>query len=557
MTDAAISSPASANALVATTPTAIIPVTAWSSSFRRFMTQPAVQRAMPMMALVIVAGLVALAWSLVSAPDQRAISDGASESDRAAMAEALQQSGIAYAVDQDSGALTVGDDDYHQARMMLAAQGLPKGTATADEAIGSISMGSSRAVEAERLRLAREQDLARTIEAIEVVRSARVHVAESTRSAFVRASEGPAASVMVSLFPGRALSDAQVRGIVHLVASSQPNLSPDRVSLIDQNGNLLSGGGDGSAGNVSQAQIAAQTQVQGQYRQSIMALLTPILGEGNFTAEVHVDLDFAEVQATREGYPAEPRALRSEQGQMSTEAGVAAEGGVPGGLSNTPPPASTLSETPPANATASALGALGESRRTENYARNFAVTREVSVTRQQSPVVRRVTVAIAVRNVPGARGRSAQELGALDRLVKGAVGYDEARGDAVAIDARAFVAPTVVEESWMDSPWIKFAGRNLAAVIVCALLIFGLGRPLLKRAMSPPTIAPNAAGFEVAHGERPGEERPSLSSISLDLIEANRDFETRAGLIRGFVRQDPARAALVVRDLISSEERGA
>lgn len=531
------------------------PIADWQARAHLFLGQPAIQRAMPAMAAATIAGIVALAWITLSSPAQRPVSGNASEADRAAMSEALQQSGIEYSVDSGTGALMVAEDDYYQARMFLAAQGLPKGATTATELMDAIPMGASRAVEAERLRQSREQDLARTIEAIDVVRSARVHIAEPSRSAFIRSSSGPAASVMVALYPGRVLSDEQERGIVQLVSGSQPNLDPARVSLIDQNGALLSGGPNNGLGNIAQSQLAAQIAAQQEYRQSIIALLTPVLGEGNFTTEVHVDLDFAEVQATREGYPTEPRALRSEEGEMSTENGSANVGGIPGALSNQPPPPSSVTSQPSPTATSSTT-ASGENRRTENYSRNFAVSREVSVTHQQSPSIRRVTVAVVVRNAPNARGRSAQELSALERLVKGAVGFDEARGDSVALDARAFTPPVQIEQSWMDSPWVMSAARNGAALLVCILLIFFIGRPLLKRSKNLASSGgqPALIGLSGAHNSN-ANERASLSSISLELIEANRDFETRAGLVRGFVRQDPARAALVVRDLISSDTK--
>ncbi len=193
----------------------------------------------------------------------------------------------------------------------------------------------------------------------------------------------------------------------------------------------------------------------------------------------------------------------------------------------------------------------GQGRRTENYSRDFALGREVSVTRQHAPVVRRVTVAIAVRKT-GAR-RSNQEMQALERLVQSAVGYDLQRGDVVTIDARSFAPVASEESSWMDNPWLAVLLRNLAAIVVCAMIIFGLGRPLLKwRAATKDHAAVALSNAPLGASRSAHSETQSLTKISLDLIDANRDFETRASLIRGFVRQDPARAAVVVRDLIGT-----
>ena len=202
--------------------------------------------------------------------------------------------------------------------MLLAGQGLPKSAPDGQTVMQDLPLGASRAVEGERIRASRQLDLARTIEAIDAVRSARIHIAESGQSAFVRDRAAPGASVMLTLEGGRTLSDGQVQAIVHLVASSVPGLNPEGVSVVDQNGRLLSsagGGGNGATG-VSERQIAVQQAVEDRYRQAIATLLTPIVGAGNFTAEVHADLDFSQVEASREAYPEASRALRAEQGTV-------------------------------------------------------------------------------------------------------------------------------------------------------------------------------------------------------------------------------------------------
>ena len=275
--------------------------------------------------------------------------------------------------------------------------------------ITSMPLGASRAVETERIRGAREQDLARTIEAIDVVQTARVHLAVQQPSVFVRERPNAAASVMLTLAAGRSLGDSQVQAIVNLVASSVPGLTPDGVSVIDQNGRLLSRtAGDGASG-ASERQLAAQNAVEDRYRRAIAAILTPIVGAENFTAEVHADIDFSEVQSTREGFPENQRALRSEEGQLSTEGGpgtpgvTAPAGGIPGALVQH----AAARRPGRRDAAGRARGAgrsecaghgrrRGRSRRRaaaarENYNRNFALGREVSVTRQQTGAVSRVS----------------------------------------------------------------------------------------------------------------------------------------------------------------------
>jgi flagellar M-ring protein FliF len=281
-----------------------------------------------------------------SAAPGRQLFHGLPDNDKAAVAEALKSAGIGYSIDRDTGALTVPEDEYHQAKMLLASQGLPKSAPDSAEMISSMPLGASRAVESERLRSARELDLARTIEAIDAVQTARVHLALEQPSAFLRERAKPAASIMLTLAGGRTLSDSQVQAIVHLAASSVPGMSPDGVSVADQNGRLLSSKNDGGLSGETERQVTMQARIEERYRQSIETLLTPILGAGNFTAQVHADVDFSETQATREGFPKESSTLRTEEGAVTLDGGQpgATAGGIPAPCptSPLPPPRSRL-----------------------------------------------------------------------------------------------------------------------------------------------------------------------------------------------------------------------
>ena len=490
------------------------------------------------------------------------------------MVEALTTAGVRNSINRDTGAITVSDDDYHRARMLLASQGLPRGGQESADVLTAMPLGSSRAVETERIRSAREADLARTIEAIDAVQSARVHLAVEQPSVFVREHARTAASVMLTLTAGRSLGDNQVQAIVNLVASSVPGLAPEGVSVVDQNGRLLShAGGDGATG-ASERQLAVQTQIEDRYRQAITSLLAPILGADNFTTEVHAEMDFSEVQSTREGFPENQRALTSEQGQVSTEgatpgfSSTATAGGIPGALSNQPPAASQIAAAPggavstqpqqgPATAASAATG-----NRSENYNRDFAVGREVSVTHQQTGTLKRLSVAVALRN-PDGRPRGLREIQQLEELVKGAVGFDQARGDVVAINSRTFATAEEPTASWWEASWVSMVARNLTALVVAGLLIFGLGKPLLKKGTA--MLANRAENRSNGRSRVSGEIATALADrsrsdhdmkVSLEMIEATRDYEARAALIRAFVRQDPARAALVVRDLIRTDAGG-
>jgi flagellar M-ring protein FliF len=529
--------------------------------------QPAVAKSLPAVGFVALIALAVLLWMSFSAAPGRTLFAGLDDADKAAVAEALEGAGISHKIDSGTGALTVSEDDYHQARMLLAGQGLPRSAPDGNQMMDDLPLGASRAVEGERIRSARQSDLARTIEAIDAVRTARIHIADSNQSVFVRDRAAPAASVMLTLQPGRTLSEGQVQAIVHLVASSIPGLNPEGVSVVDQNGRLLSraGGGDTATGE-SERQISIQQTIEERYRQAIATLLTPIVGAGNFTAEVHADMDFSQSEASREAYPEANRTLRAEQGTTSTESGTGSSvGGIPGALSDQAPPPATTSATPDpltAQAPAGAVAAPQESRRNEQYNRSYAVGREISVTRNQTGTVKRLSVAVAIRNAEGARPLTRDELQSMENLVRGAVGFSQERGDVVAITARAFATEEAAATSWWQEAWLSPVVRSLVGLIVALAVVFGLGRPLLKKLSAAAAKRADArprgeVGKEIAAAIADQAKGDPATRVTIDMIEAAPSYESRASLIRSFVRQDPARAALVVRDLIRADTKGA
>jgi flagellar M-ring protein FliF len=514
--------------------------------------QPAVRQALPALALTGALGLAALTYFALSTPAQAPLFQGLAEADKAAVADALQSSGISYSLDPGTGAISVDAGKLHEARMLLAGQGLPKAQPTGDAMMASLPMGSSRAVEGETLRGAREADLARTIEAIDAVKTARVHLATPEASVFVRESKEPAASVMLTLQQGRSLSAAQVRAIRHLVASSVPNMSAEDVSVIDQSGALLSSDQTSADDRMFQLQM----QMEQRYREAVIALLTPIAGPGNFSVEVHADVDTSESQSTRETYPENDRALRSEEGNKSVSgAADAAAGGIPGAMANQPPPANAVVDQPPE------AGAAGTSpgQSEETYNRSFDVGREIAVTHSPQGALRRLSVAVALRDGKGAQKRTPAEIAALENLVKGAVGFKTERGDVVAISARPFAEEAEVVVNFWDEPWFFPLVQQVGAVLGALLAFFIIGRPLVKAVK-----ARMAASKELAETEqklmqaaaRQQASRPANGTVTIDMIESAPSYEARATLVRAFVRQDPQRAALVVRQMLGKPSNG-
>lgn len=551
---------------------------------RSLASQPAVARSLPALGALAALGIAVLMWMAFSAAPSRHLFDGLADADKAAVVSALDASGIHYNIDSGSGAVSVSDDDYYRAKMLLASQGLPKGAPDGNSLISSLPMGASRAVENERLRGAKEVDLARSIEAIDAVKTARVHLAVETPSVFVRDRAERAASVILTLAPGRVLGAEQVQAIVHLVASSVPGLAPESVSVIDQNGTLLSSGSADPASAASDRQVAVQAKVEERYRQTLSELLTPIVGAGNFTAEVHADLDFSESQATRETFPKDATVLRSEEGSWTSADGKTSAVGIPGALSNQVPTATTVAAAPggqldPASQQPAVGGLPTVGKSAENYTRSFATGREVSVSRQAPGAVRRLSVAVALRQPDGGT-RSKQELADIDALVKGAIGFDQQRGDVVALNARTFAPVQDDPLGWWDASWVSLLARNLSALGIAALMILGVARPLMRKGglpflgkLTPALAAPArstlpaaiAAQAQSHAGEAPaatteaamaeGEHRePDPADITLKMIETAPSYEARAVLIRNFVRQNPDRAALVLRDLLREDK---
>ena len=509
---------------------------------RAFIEQPAVKRSLPAVGTASAVALAALAWWSFQTPPQRSLFEGLTDADKSAVVSALQASGIGYSIDPSTGAVEVGEGDLQRARILLAGQGLPKAAPAGDALVANLPLGSSRAVEGETLRAAHEADLARTIEAIDSIKTARVHLATSDPSPFVRDERPAAASVMLTMQPGRTLSEAQVRAVRQLVASSVSGLSPGDVSVVDQSGALMSHEGSSS----DDRNFELQLQAEGRYRQALATLLIPMLGAGNYTAEVHADIDQSESQSTRESYPKDDKALRSEQGNKTSAAGTAGAPavGIPGALSNQPPPASQASNTPPSQQQPAA-GGQADNQSTETYSRSFDVGREISVTHQPEGRLRRLSVAVALNDAD--KKRTPAEIAAIESLVKGAVGFDGTRGDLVVVTSRPF-AP--VEEStihFWDSAWFLPLLRQAGALVAALLAFLFIGRPLMK---SLPKDASQSVSTDGEAAEAAGERQHP--TVTLDMIETAPSYEARADLVRNFVRQDREKAAMVVRQLVET-----
>ncbi len=553
-------------------------VSGFMGSIQSFVQQPAIARAMPLIILSAVLVAALSAWLVLREPAQRDLFRGLPDNDKSAVMQALQSANIPYQVDETSGTLTVSNEDYHAAKIELAGQGLPRTAPSGDTVMSSMPMGASRAVESEKLRTAREMDLARSIEALDNVISARVHLAVEQPSIFLRDRNEPAASVILQLSGATKLDERQTTAILNLVASSVPGLDASNVSVIDQNGRLLSSRDDENSKN-NDTQLKIKAAIEDRYRQSLASLLTPIVGPGNFVAEVTADVNFDEKQATSEIYPADGSVLRSEQGMRSEEpVGGPQVGGIPGALANRPPAAAEFEDQPGGEEEQGAQQT--EPRKTsEEYQRNFELAREIAITNQATGQVSRLSVAVAIDDKALKDTKSPKEIQEIEKLVKGTIGFNAERGDQIAVSARQFrpVTEKEAEEAFYESPWFAIIARNVTALVVSLLIIFLIARPILKKWLSAEknlkaNMAANSAAIPAdlmmqnrslpgavptnadARGSGGQAAQINGSQVTIDMIQAAPSYQERALLTQSFVKQNPDHAALVVKELLKESD---
>ncbi len=533
--------------------------------------QPALRRAMPAILMLAVAVLAVGGWLLLREPARTVLFPGLAEADKARVMDVLGSAGIKATVDSVTGQVEVPTGDYHRARMQLAAQGLPQSLPSANDVLTELPMGASRSVEGARLRQAQELDLARSIQEISSIAQARVHLALPEKSAFLRDTQPPKASVFVQLAPGRVLEASQVEAIVNLVATSVPGMARGDVSVVDQMGRLLSRGSDDPAAQVSDRQLQHRLEVEKLYRERIEALLTPIAGPGNLSVQVTVDMDFTQSQITEERVDPAATALRSEQSEL-VESSEPPARGIPGAVANAPPNQADLVPAGEATGAQPLAGAI--TSRSSGTTRNYEVSRTVETTQPATAQITRISAAILMRAMPPA---APVEEGAppapllpddlradLEKLAQSAIGFDANRGDTITITAQPFM-DTVMVDAPADLSWMPEVLRQLGMIALIGIVALGIIRPLLTR-VSFAGEAPAAgsgmhlgglSGVEVAAGDsledvqaRLEARRAKLTSAALG---ANVSREEKFAVLRQIVAEDPGRIASVLQRMMKDD----
>lgn len=534
-----------------------------------------------LVAATIALGLWLFFWT--QRPDYVPVYSGMDAKATGEASELLRGAQIPFRTDPGSGALAVPTDQLGAARMALASAGLPGDNATGFESMqGDQGFGTSQFIENARYQHAQEVELARTIANLRPVREARVHLALPKPSAFTRQNEPASASVVLQLQSGSVLEQGQVDAIVHLVASSIPDLPPERVTVVDQFGRMLTNTDPDSDEAVGNKQFEQRRRQEAVYVQRIQELLEPMTGPGRVSTQISVDMDFAQTEEARESYGPQSSIVRSEQisesGNLGSAAPVSIQGmsgnmaaaqGVPGSASNTPGPSNTNAGTtttaPAATAASAAPSVSGPGSR--SAVRNYEVDRTLTHTRQAAGRIRRVTAAVLVDNVlqgtqetgkqPKTRALNAAELKRIETLVQQAIGFDAQRGDVVSVVNAPFARNSIdaVDDSspplWQN-PRVRELLRTVLGGLAVLLLIFTVLRPAFRQLLAPRThVATTTANLIESADEVPVVlSSPHLARAGAPALM---NFDDKLQIARTAVNTDAKRVAQVVRELVESD----
>lgn len=532
---------------------------------------PAFRRSLPTIVAVVVTLMGLLAYFVMQQPSRTTLYGSLPESEKSRVLEALQNAGVDVALDPTTGDVMVPSSDYHSSRMTLAAQGLPTVVPTGYENLDAIQMGSSRSVEAMRLKQTQELELARSIAEIDNVLSARVHLAIPEKEVFIRQESQPTASVFIQLAQGRILGRTQVEAIIHLVSSSVPKLAKEDVSVIDHNGSLLSNSSSSANGLVNNAELEHRVRMEDLYRSRIISLLTPIVGPGNVSAQVNLDIDFTRSEVTEEIVDPEGNALRSEQNTNDLTRETPAKG-IPGAVANTPP------QTPDIGTTSLQSQALDNIRSSSSSeVKNYEVSRTVSNTMKPSHRIQKINAAVLVREMRVTDPETGAETNVpmsdemkdkLESLVTDAIGIDINRGDSLTVSSSAFMNVLEgVEAPWYEEGWVRSSINQVAIVLILAIVILGIIRPLLNRILVPASVSSTLMStgdeevdldqIEVGEGESlediKAKLKPKKQAISAEMLDTANTYDDKVAVIRMIVADEAGRVSNVFKAMMQSD----
>ena len=562
---------------------------------KQVLNQPAVKKSLPLMVIAVVLLAFALVYTLINAPGYRPIMTGVTETDQQGVYEALKAGEFKPVIDAGSGQITVPVARYHEARIYLASKGLPKTAATGLDALKDQSaMTTSQFMEQVRYNSAMEQELARSIQQIETIQTARVHLATTKPSVFVRDRTPPKASIVVTPQAGRNVSPTQVLAIVHLVASSVPMLTPENVAVVDNFGKLLTDAESDASMGMNAGQTKHKQAMEDLYRQRVIQILAPIVGDANVRSQVNLNLDFSQTEVTVEDFDTSGKGPKTRSEVNSEDRNSAKEAaGIPGTLSNTAPVAPTTSLN---TAAPTSTGSDERSTIATRSTRNYEMDRSVRHTKSATGGVQRLSVAVVINErapitqpkndkgedqPPKPNPYTQEELDRMQDLVRGVVGFDETRKDVVSV-VQAKFEPEVPMD--MSIPWHKdetvmnnIKSGFLGLMFVAFLMV--VVRPVVMHMMNrdkeaaqaaaqtiqlaqeealalemAATAAADSAGTEPSAADTLEEMKAKMkakkSGISAEMLDTANTYDDKVALLRMIVSDDSARVASVLKNMI-------
>ncbi|MFO8155979.1 MAG: flagellar basal-body MS-ring/collar protein FliF [Pseudomonadota bacterium] len=499
--------------------------------------------------------LLVLLWS--QQPTFQTLYSGLEEREAGEVLQALEQDGVRYRVNQDSGSIEVPASSVHQTRLELAAQGLPSGGASGYEILEEgQGFGVSQFMENARYRQALEGELARSIMTMGAVGQARVHLAMPEESVFVRDRKEPKASVVLNVDSRRTLGEEQVTAVTNLVASAIPNLEPDNVSVVDQSGNLLSSEERDPRAAAGDRQFEQTRRIERAMGNRIENILQPMVGSDGVRAQVTAELDFSEMEQTEERFNPDTTAIRSEQTLREEDTSLG-ESGIPGSLSNEPPGAAQAPELVDPSGGSGGSGQTSQLR--EETVTNYEIDRTITHNRVPPGAVKRLSVAVVVdhertTNEDGEEvkvPRTEEEIQRMTELVEDAVGYEPQRGDSVNVVSTSFVIDEPLpEDPWWKQPQVWDIAKQVLGALLIIFLILGVLRPVLRNLAQPPKMEDEDEDEALTELER--QKAQMQEELEREIQVA--DYETNLQTAKTLARQDPKRVAQVVRTWIGTEE---
>ena len=560
------------------------------ANLREAIDQPSFRRAFPTILAALTAVAAVILFVSMREPNMTTLYASVSDSEKSKIYEALKNMGMSVELDPATGEVLIPTNDYHQARISLAAQGLPEYASNGFEEIDNLPLGVSRSVETMKLKKLQENELSRSIAEIRSIQAARVHLALPEKSVFIRNQTSPTASVFVTLKNGRQLDQTQVRAITNLIASSVPGMSQDGVSIIDQSGRFLSYSPDNPNEVMADSQLAYRMRLESIYRSRIQSLVAPIVGAANVTAQVNLEIDFTRRETSQEMVDPEDRAILSEQSSLNVTAKKDAVG-IPGAISNQPPAESEIALK---DSTVSMRGdgtseKNGFETKSSTELKNYEVSRKFETVTTPSNIIARIDAAVLVRDrevIDPDTGEitfepiSEKIKKEMEQLISSAIGIKTERGDSLTITSQVFNNEIFGEQiRWFETVWFKSIIEKTLLVLLLGFVSLGVVRPMLSRILVPTsstnsvmelyaeaeTMADMATqrvestkAVEIEEGETLEGIKAKLkpkkkSGISADLLDTANTYDDKVALVRMIVADEAGRVANVFKQLMRQD----